>query len=99
MVSSSYVGLTSLLLTKPQPFVKGTVLRGITPEEGTIIRVYERSTGILLNSTITKSDGSYYTDVDCLEYVYVIAISTDPLRNAKIADYIEPTYSAGVKEI
>ena len=78
---TAHVASTSLLVIKPQPFVKGTILRGEIPESGALIRIYERSTGLLLNTTISNADGSYYSDVDCESYVYVDRLIWLPHRH------------------
>lgn len=73
---------------------EGNVLVGTTPLSNTVVNLYKRSTGELVDSTVTTESGTFTTmwdDVD--EYYFIVALHPTTDYNALIYDYLDPTVS------
>jgi len=73
---------------------EGTVFDGETALSGAVVHLYYRSTGVLVNSTVTSSSGTFsvpWGNTDT--YYYMVALFPDSTYNALIYDYLYPTLS------
>jgi hypothetical protein len=69
----------------------GTVYVNETLTSGIEVRLYRRSTGLLVGSDITTVAGTFGIESSYNEYHYVIALYTTSGTSALIYDWLHPT--------
>jgi hypothetical protein len=72
--------------------ISGDVLEITTPKPNTIVRLYDRETGLLVREVLTDGAGLYsFTELDTRRRYYALALDDQPGGyNAAIADYVQP---------
>lgn len=91
IATSSGVSDTSSTYTFDNRFLAaGTVETPEGPVSGTLVRLYRRVDGVLVDETLTTSTGTFSIDTPYPEEHYCIAFHEDTTYNALIYDHVEP---------
>jgi hypothetical protein len=100
-ISADYYAQTNNLLNfgdkelPPVFFCEGSVIDAYTPMSGASVNLYLRSTGELVDSTVTTSSGTFSMSSQYNDYHFAVAFYNDDTKNALIYDYLSPTVSGG----